>query len=105
MNISTTGVRETEPLSSLDTKSKVISSSDVAKGKSGRIPKSGNLLLVESGHLGFDIRNTAQAIRNPANNWNPEYKFQWQAIRNPVIGIRNPQCGIQNLILLHKKFL
>ena len=80
MSISTTGVRETEShyplLIGVITKSKVISSSHGTEGKSGRFPKSGNLLLVKSGHLGFDIRNTAQAIRNPANNWNPECKFQ-----------------------------
>ena len=79
MSISTAGVRETEChylLTGVITKTKVISSSHVTKGKSDRIPKSGNLLLVESGHLVFDIRNTAQAIRNLANNWNPEYKFQ-----------------------------
>ena len=28
-------------------------------------------LLVESGILGFGIRNTAQGIRNPTKDWNP----------------------------------
>ena len=27
------------------------------------------------GILGFGIRNTAQGIRNPTNEWNPESKF------------------------------
>ena len=31
-------------------------------------PKSGKILLVESGIIGFGIRNTAQKIRNPTNN-------------------------------------
>ena len=29
--------------------------------------------------------------------WNPESKFNWQRIRNPVSKIRNPWRGIQNL--------
>ena len=33
-------------------------------------------LLVESGLLGFGIRNIFQEIRNPTNNWNLEFKFQ-----------------------------
>ena len=35
-------------------------------------------VLLKSGILGFGIRNTAQRIRNPSNDWNPESKFQWQ---------------------------
>ena len=34
-------------------------------------PFKGVNLLVESGILGFQIRNTAQGIRNPTNDWNP----------------------------------
>ena len=30
---------------------------------------------VESGVLGFGIRNRAQGIRNPTNEWNPESTF------------------------------
>ena len=30
----------------------------------------GKVLLVESGILGFGIRNSAQGIRNPTNDWN-----------------------------------
>ena len=54
---------------------------------------------VESGILGFGIRDTAQEIRNPTNDWNPESKFHSLEIRNPVRGIRNPDnlsCGIRN---------
>ena len=32
------------------------------------------IFAVECGILGFEIRNTAQEIRNPNNNWNPESK-------------------------------
>ena len=32
-------------------------------------------LLVGSGILGFGIRNTAQAIRKPTYDWNPESKL------------------------------
>jgi len=34
-------------------------------------PFKGINLLVGSGILGFGIRNTAQGIRNPTNDWNP----------------------------------
>ena len=37
-----------------------------------RIPESTNFLLVESGILGFGIRNPALRIRNPTKDWNPE---------------------------------
>ena len=30
---------------------------------------------MESGILGFGIWNTAQEIRNPTNDWNPESTF------------------------------
>ena len=33
------------------------------------------ILPVESGILGFGIRNTAQVIQNSPNDWNPESKF------------------------------
>ena len=39
------------------------------------IPVLVKFLLVESGTLGFGIRNTAQGIWNPANYWNPESKL------------------------------
>ena len=37
-----------------------------------RIPEAGKFWLVESGILGFGIRNSVQGIRNPTNDWNPE---------------------------------
>ena len=47
------------------------------------------ILLVEFEILGFRIRNTAQGIRNPTKDWNPESKFHWQRIRVTVPRIRN----------------
>ena len=37
--------------------------------------------LLESAIMGFAIWNSAQWIRNIANDWNPEFKFHWQGIR------------------------
>ena len=63
-----------------------------------RIPESKKFLLVESGILGFWIRNTAQGIRNPTNNWNPESKFHWQRLEsstwNPESTEWNPESKI-----------
>ena len=36
-----------------------------------RIPESVKFLLVESEILDFGIRDTAQGIWNPTNDWNP----------------------------------
>ena len=40
-----------------------------------RIPECGEFLLVESGILGFGIRNSASRIQNTTNDWNLESKF------------------------------
>ena len=41
-----------------------------------QIPESKTLLFVESGILGFEIRNTAQGFRNRTNDWIPDhFKF------------------------------
>ena len=53
------------------------------------------ILLLESRILGFGIRNTAQRIRNPSNDWNPESNFYWKRLERDT-GIRNPLRGIQN---------
>ena len=37
---------------------------------------------MESGILGFGVRNTGQGIRNPANDWNPESKFHKQILES-----------------------
>ena len=47
----------------------------VAACKGIRISESGKILLVESGILDFVIRKTAQGIRDPTDDWNPESKF------------------------------
>ena len=61
-------------------------------------PQSGKIFIMESGILGFGIRNTAQGIQNPANGWNPESRIQvpLTKIWNLVTGIGNPGRGIQN---------
>ena len=52
-------------------------------------------LLVESGILGFGIRNTAQVIRNPTNDWSLESKFYLQRLKsstwNPESMAWNPE--------------
>ena len=53
------------------------------------------ILLLECGILGFGIRNTAQRIRNPSNDWNPESNFYWQRLEDT--GIWNHlKVSIQN---------
>ena len=47
-----------------------------------QIPESVKFLLIESDILGFGMRNTAQGIRNPTNDWNPESKFYWQILKS-----------------------
>ena len=42
----------------------------------------GKSLLVEFEILGSGIQNTAQGFWNAANDWNREYKFHWQRMRN-----------------------
>ena len=50
-------------------------------------------MIVESGILGFGIRNPSQGIiRDPANDWNPESKLHWQES-----GIHLLQSGIYNV--------
>ena len=39
---------------------------------SPQVRESGKILHVESGILGIGIQNTAQRIRNPFCDWNPE---------------------------------
>ena len=43
---------------------------------------------MESGVLGFGIRDTGQGIRNPTNDWNPETSSIDEGL-NPVPGIQN----------------
>ena len=63
--------------------------------KGVRIAESVKILPVESGILGFGIRNTAQGVRYPTNDWNPEPKFHWQRLEsstwNPESTAWNPE--------------
>ena len=61
-----------------------------------RLRNPGNSCFSESEILEFEIRYSAQGIPNSASDWNLESKFHWQGICNSLLGIRNPQCGIQN---------
>ena len=45
-------------------------------------PESGKIVLVESRILGSGTQNTAQGIRNPTKEWNPESKFHWKRLEN-----------------------
>ena len=67
----------------------------VAPCKGIGIPESGKFSLVESGVLGFGIRDTGQGIRNPTNDWNPEPSSIDEGL-NPVPGIRNTRREILN---------
>ena len=70
----------------------------VPSRKSGvRGPGSGEILFVESGVVGFGIRNSARGIRNPTNEWNPETPSTDKecGIQYMEPGIRNLQIGIQ----------
>ena len=49
---------------------------------SPQVRESGNILHVESGILGFGTQNTAQRIRNPSSDWNPESKFHLQRLES-----------------------
>ena len=44
---------------------------------------------MESGILGFEIRNPTQGIWNLDNDCNPKSKFHWQGIHSPVPEIQN----------------
>ena len=47
---------------------------------------------------GFGIRNTAQGIRYPTNDWNPESKFYWQILESSYLesGIHGVESRIQD---------
>ena len=70
----------------------------IAAFKGIRIPESNEFFLWNPDSRKF----FARGIQN-LGLWNPEYisrnpesKFHWQRIRNPVPGIRNPWRGVQN---------
>ena len=70
--------------------------SDLAPCRVIQISESAKFLRVESEILSFGICNWAQEVRNPAKDWNPESKFHWKRIWNPLPRIQNPQRGIQS---------
>lgn len=45
----------------------------------------------EFGILGFGIRNIAQGIRNPSDDWNLQSKFLWQRLESST-WIRDSDC-------------
>ena len=47
-------------------------SDDCTPCKGIQIPESAKFLPVDSGILDFRIRNSAQGVQNPDNDWNPE---------------------------------
>ena len=56
-------------------------------------PESQKILSVESGILGFGIRNTTEGNQNPTKDCNPESKFHWQILKR---GTRNPESTAWN---------
>ena len=43
--------------------------------------------ILESGILGFGIRNAAQGMHNPTKDWNPEAMFYWQRLKSGSHGV------------------
>ena len=68
-------VSQDKPLKKWTTGQKPKNTLYVPPWKVSRIPKSEKFLLVKSGTMGFGIRNSAQAIRNSANDKNLESEF------------------------------
>ena len=68
-------VSQDKPLKKCTTGQKPKNTLYVSPWKVSRIPKSEKFLLVKSGTMGFGIRNSAQAIRNSANDKNLESEF------------------------------
>ena len=53
-----------------------------------------SLKIVESVTLRFEGRDTAEAIQNPAKDWNPESEFHWKRIS--LSSSRNPESMAWN---------
>ena len=62
----------------------------------------GNFGCGVRGILGFEIRTTAQGIRNPTNDWNPESKFHRHKIGGQFLesGILSVEFKIQDCLVL-----
>ena len=56
-------------------------------------PESEEIIIVKLGILGFRIRNAAQGIRNPIDNWNPESKFPWQRLESSSWNPESTACN------------
>ena len=54
-------------------------------------------LLVESGILGYGIRNTVKGMLNATDDWNPESTGQLTNYWNPVPGMRYVEFGIHSV--------
>ena len=52
-------------------------------------PKPRKTLFVKSGIVDVGIRNTAQRIRNPTKDWNPESKFHWLGVDSGIHGMES----------------
>ena len=67
-----------------------------------RISESRKVFLVESGILGFGIRNSALGIRNPTKDWNPHWikllarkkNHLWKAFPGYIPQRDDIQCNI-----------
>ena len=59
--------------------------SSLAPQNRSHFRESGNVLLVESGILGFGIRSTVQEIRNPTKDWNTGSKFNRQRLESSTL--------------------
>ena len=69
---------------------------DLAPSRRILNPESKKIVLAESGIFrGFGIRNAAQGIQSPTNDWNPEPNFHWQRLEsstwNPESTAWNPE--------------
>ena len=51
--------------------------------------------------LGFGVRNIAQGIRNPFNDWtNPESKFHWQRLQSSIWNPESMACNPESKTVL-----
>ena len=69
----------------------VISFLDSRFCKASGTVESGEFLLLKSKILRFEVRNTAQGIRNPIRDGNPESTFHWHSTWNPKSMAWNPE--------------
>ena len=86
---------------------------DFAPCKGTRIPESGKfclwnqesrkILLLESGILGFGIRNSTQEIWNPTSDWNPESKFDWQIVDSSTLNAESTAWNLKSKTVLDSR--